>query len=215
MWDTSIDHGQNRVVSLFHVVENCLGNVNKLKHYSLFVFPHELGELNLEVGLVFCFIGFLRKVEHHIVKLVGLELINHFTNAVLLIMRDLFFKMFTHLRSCLISLVDLKQLRLNYLWDSLRFLRALSLVMFLCWKDLLDESLKPLQPRWNFFFSGVINLLCKPVDNFLWKCREEPLIDKLWPKVLHYYDWLLKVSQNLYQLVLHVMDLLWLVYQLI
>ena len=78
-------------MAFFHVIEDCLGNIDKLYHYSLFVLANEPGQFDLEICLEFSPVTPLGKVEHLIIELVRLELLHYLPDAVLLIVRNLVF----------------------------------------------------------------------------------------------------------------------------
>ena len=92
MRNTGVDHSENCIMAFFHVIEDGLGNINKLNHDFLFVFPYEPGHFHLKVVLELPTNSFLSKVEHNIIELVRLELLYHLLDTVFLVLRNLIFK---------------------------------------------------------------------------------------------------------------------------
>ena len=92
MRNAGVDHREYCIMAFFHVIEDGLGNIYKLNHDFLFVFPYELGHFHLKVVLELPTNSFLSKVEHNIIELVRLELLYHLLDAVLLVLRNLIFK---------------------------------------------------------------------------------------------------------------------------
>lgn len=79
-------------MAFFHVIENCLGNIDKLNHYSFFVLANESGQFDLEVGLEFFPVSPFDEMEHLIIELMRLEFLHYLPEAILLIVRNLVFK---------------------------------------------------------------------------------------------------------------------------
>ena len=94
MRDTRIYHCKNCIMAFFHVIEDGLGNIDKLNHDSFFVLANEPGQFDLEVGLEFSPVSPFGKVEHLIIELVRLELLHYLPDAILLIVSNLVFKSF-------------------------------------------------------------------------------------------------------------------------
>ena len=82
MGDTRIYHWQDDVVSLFHVIQDFLGNVDKLEHDFLLVLAHELGKLDLEEDLNSILL-FLVKFKDNVAQLIGSELFDDVNKAIL------------------------------------------------------------------------------------------------------------------------------------
>lgn len=69
-------------MSLFHVIQDFLGNVDKLEHDFLLVLAHELGKLDLEEDLNSILL-FLVKFKDNVAQLIGSELFDDVNKAIL------------------------------------------------------------------------------------------------------------------------------------
>jgi hypothetical protein len=139
---------------------------------------------------------------------VRLEMLYHLLDAVFLVLRNLIFKFVpTGQWSCLVCFVNLEKLCLDQRRNRCYLLKTFCL-SFVSLTKFFKVCLDPLKFWWNLFLYRLFDLSWKLIYDFLGECWQKPVIDKLWSKVLHNYDWLFKVCQNMLEFILQVMDLL-------